>query len=94
MAPRGTPERSDQSRIMYRFAGMGTELTAGVAGFTLIGYLIDRWAGTEPTCLITFGVLGLVGGFANFIRQAYRVQRELDRIDRQRRSEDDPTSGS
>ena len=64
---------------MLRFAGMGTELTAGVAGFTLIGYFIDQWAGTGRTFLLVFGILGLIGGFTNFIRQAYRVQRELDR---------------
>ena len=89
MAPRRTSEQQKSSRIMLRFAGMGTELTAGVAGFTLIGHLIDRWAGTQQTWLLTFGILGLVGGFTNFLRQAYRVQRELDELDQARRSNDD-----
>jgi F0F1-type ATP synthase assembly protein I len=38
------------------------------AGFVL-GYLADSWLNTQPIFLISFGALGLIGGFL----KAYRL---------------------
>ena len=51
-------------------SGIGFELVAAVAGFTLIGYWWDRHFGSRPWGLLTGAVLGLIGGMYNLIRQS------------------------
>ena len=45
-------------------------LIGGLVGGTLIGWLLDRWLGTEPVLLITLMVLGTVGGFWSIIKMS------------------------
>ncbi len=47
-------------------------LIGGLVGGTLIGWLLDRWLGTEPVLLITLMVLGSVGGFWSIIKMSTR----------------------
>ena len=47
-------------------------LIGGLVGGTLIGWLLDRWLGTEPVLLITLMVLGTVGGFWSIIKMSTR----------------------
>lgn len=49
---------------------------ATVAVLTGLGYLLDRWLKTEPWCLISGLVLGLVGGTIKFIRDGLALNRE------------------
>ena len=65
---RDTPKRSPAS--MLRFAGMGFDLAAAVGGFTLIGYLADRYWQSSPRWTLVGAVLGLVGGMYIFLRSA------------------------
>jgi|SRR5688572_28064838 len=47
-------------------------LLGGLLGGTLIGWLLDRWLGTEPVLLILLMVLGTVGGFWSIIKMSSR----------------------
>ena len=47
-------------------------LIGGLVGGTLIGWLLDRWLGTEPVLLITLMVLGTVGGFWSIIKMSLK----------------------
>lgn len=47
-----------------------TELLAGVVGGVLIGWLLDRWLGTEPWLLLVMLFLGIAASFRNIFRQA------------------------
>lgn len=58
---------------------MGFELAGGIIGFVLVGYWIDYSFGTAPTGAISGAVLGCIGGFYNFIRQAIAAAREQER---------------
>ncbi len=69
---RARPGRASPS---LRFAGMGLELGGAVIGFTLVGYWVDYHYGTEPRGLLTGAVLGVIGGFYNFIRQAIQLSK-------------------
>ena len=60
-------------------AGLGFELLAAVAGFTFVGYWIDRHYETDPWGLVICALLGIVGGLYNFIRAATRASRESSR---------------
>ncbi|HEX2576929.1 MAG TPA: AtpZ/AtpI family protein [Aquihabitans sp.] len=41
--------------------GRGFELALTLAAMTGIGWLLDRWAGTEPIFTLVLGVIGFVG---------------------------------
>lgn len=60
------------SSNLYRLTGMGVELAAAVLGMTLLGYLLDRWLSTSPWLLVSFAIMGIVGGTYNFLKAALR----------------------
>jgi F0F1-type ATP synthase assembly protein I len=63
---------------LARLSGIGIELVAAVAGFTLAGYGWDRHFGTRPWGVLIGALLGLVGGMYNVVRQSLRAVRETD----------------
>ncbi len=58
-----------------RFAGLGIEFAAAVAGLTLLGYWIDSRFGTKPWGLLIGVFIGLVGGMYNMIQEALMATR-------------------
>jgi F0F1-type ATP synthase assembly protein I len=72
----------------WRYAGMGTELAAGVAAFILIGYWIDSKFDTGRMGVIVGAIVGCAGGFYHFLRQAVKLQRESEQALKRRRSND------
>lgn len=48
-------------------------LFAAVVAGLLLGWLLDRWLGTQPWLLVTGIVLGAAAGFYEFIRTAKRI---------------------
>lgn len=44
------------------------ELIGGLAGGALVGWVVDRFAGTQPWFLLGFLFLGMVVAFRNIIR--------------------------
>jgi ATP synthase protein I len=58
----------DENRKTGLAYAAGIALFASVATFTIIGYLLDRWFGTQPWFLIGGIVLGSAGGLFEFIR--------------------------
>lgn len=91
-------DRRSQYTYLMKYAGMGFELAAGIAGFVVLGWLWDRYRGSGKIGVITGAVVGAVGGFTNFIRQAVELARETERRSRPRHSDstnhdhDEPTS--
>jgi F0F1-type ATP synthase assembly protein I len=69
---------------------MGFELAGGIIGFVLVGYWIDYSFGTAPKGAIGGAVLGCIGGFYNFIRQAIAAGREQERVRRALGTADKP----
>jgi len=46
----------------------GFTLFASVAGFTLLGWFVDKFFQTAPWLLVVGLVLGSIGGFYQFVR--------------------------
>ncbi len=70
-----------------RYAGMGFEFGAAIAGFALLGWWIDRhWQIEGNKALLICAAFGLVGGMYNFIRQALIASRES--VEEMRRERD------
>ena len=64
---------SSRQRSWLRLGGLGVELAGAVAGFTLLGYWIDRHYDTSPWGLLICAICGLIGGFRNFIRSSLKA---------------------
>ena len=58
-------KRSKTDSVAFRAA---TDLVAGVAVGTFIGYWIDRFFGSTPFGMIIFLFLGFIAGFMNIYR--------------------------
>jgi ATP synthase protein I len=80
--PKGNPKvgqpRARHPDLMSQWGRVfviGTNFAAAVIGFSLIGYVLDRWLGTGPWLLLVGIGLGLIGGFVGFLREAGRMGR-------------------
>lgn len=67
------PEHPDLMGQWGRVFVIGTNFAAAVIGFSLIGYVLDRWFKTGPWLLLVGIVMGLIGGFVGFMREARRL---------------------
>ena len=72
-------EKKDDHRSWVRVSGIGVEFAGAVAGFTLVGYWVQRHFDCAPWGVLVGAVLGLVGGMYNMIRQSLAAVREADR---------------
>jgi F0F1-type ATP synthase assembly protein I len=69
-------EDPKQNPPWTKLSGIGIELAAAVAGFTLVGIWWDRHFHTGPWGLLICIALGLIGGMYNLIRQSLLASRE------------------
>ena len=61
------PTADENRKAGFAYAA-GLTLFASVAAFTGVGYLLDRWFGTDPWCLVGGIVLGSAAGLFEFVR--------------------------
>lgn len=57
---------------------LGTEIVAGVAAGTLVGYGLDSWLGTMPLFLLICLLFGTAAGFMNLYRTNARYAQLLE----------------
>jgi ATP synthase protein I len=69
--PEGTgpskPDPEENVKAGFAYAA-GFTLFVTVASFTGLGWLLDKWLGTQPWCLIGGIVLGSAAGLFEFVR--------------------------
>jgi F0F1-type ATP synthase assembly protein I len=58
-----------------RLAQSGTVLVAPMLGLGAIGYFLDRRFGTGPWLMVAGLLLGMAGGFVNFLKMVTRKDR-------------------
>ena len=51
-------------------------LFAAVVAGLIVGWLLDRWLGTQPWLLVVGLVLGAAAGFYEFIRAASKLSKD------------------
>lgn len=94
MSVQPTPSRKPDT-VTWSTVAIGFEFVAAIAGFAIIGYLIDRWQGTEPLWTISLTSLGLIGGMYNLIKEVKKLQkRGYKRSVRKDSGEIDPKAAS
>lgn len=90
---------ADETRLRARWArgySLGTEFAAAIAGFSLLGYWLDRYFGTKPRATLICFSLGLIGGTYNFVRSSIKQYRESsaeDAVDPKIEAKSPPESG-
>lgn len=67
---------STGSPAWIRASGIGLEFAGAVAGFTLIGYFVDRHYESGPWGVLGGAVLGLTGGMYNMVRASLAAMRD------------------
>jgi ATP synthase protein I len=65
LAKRDDQQENRKAGIAY---AAGITLFASVAAFTGVGWLLDRWLGTDPWFLIGGILVGSAGGLYEFVR--------------------------
>ena len=66
---------SEQSKLAMTLTVV-TLFSSNILGGILIGYLLDRWLGSDPWLTITGIVLGLTGAIIGLIRVLNRLNRD------------------
>jgi len=61
------PTAEENRKAGFAYAA-GFTLFAAVAAFTGVGWMLDKWLGTQPWCLIGGIVLGSAAGLFEFVR--------------------------
>lgn len=56
---------------------IGVELVSALLVGAGIGWLLDRWWGTEPFLLLIFFFLGAAAGLLNVFRAAREMQKQM-----------------
>jgi F0F1-type ATP synthase assembly protein I len=72
--PDTRPQRSDASGNYARFVGLGFTLILIFGLPTVVGFFVDRLAGTLPLFLL----IGLAAGFVGGMYYVYRALQNLD----------------
>jgi len=49
------------------------DFALSVVGMGLVGWLLDRWLGWSPWLTLGFALVGLIGGFYRFLKEATRL---------------------
>ena len=61
------PNPDENRKAGFAYAA-GFTVFASVAAFTLFGWFLDKWLGTQPWCLVGGVVLGSAAGLFEFVR--------------------------
>jgi ATP synthase protein I len=69
--------RSGAIGIAFR---LSVELVSAVVVGGGIGWLLDRWLGTAPWCLLSFFLLGIIAGIMNVFRAARDLNARAARL--------------
>lgn len=75
----GTSPTSRQRARQARAWAIAMDPVYGLIGLGLLGYAIDHFAGTWPRWTSILAIVGLVGGFYRFIREAMSLNKENTR---------------
>jgi F0F1-type ATP synthase assembly protein I len=65
------------NKDLYRYAGMGAQLFAGIALAVLVGYYLDKWLKiSAPLFLIGLPVISLLGMFYKIVKDTSKTKDE------------------
>lgn len=69
----------DEIRVGWKMAALGMEVAGQAMGGALLGWLFDRWQGTEPTGVMIGSIIGITAGLFSLVRGGLKLNRQLER---------------
>jgi F0F1-type ATP synthase assembly protein I len=79
-SPAGSPARPSSPWAKYgRYGALAFEFSGTIGGAAAAGYFLDRACDAAPWFVLTFTLIGVVGGFARLVR----ILRHFDRQGRE-----------
>ncbi len=66
---------------LWKLSAMGFTMASEILAGLLLGWLIDKWAGTDKVFLIIGTIMGIVVGMTTFIRTALKASKAAGRPD-------------
>lgn len=69
-----------ETRIGWKMAGIGMQVTSEVAAGALLGWLFDYWRGSGHIGVLVGSVCGICVGLYSLIRQSLILNKQLDRV--------------
>jgi len=66
---------------LWKLSAMGFTMASEILAGLLLGWLIDKWAGTDNIFLIVGTLMGIIVGMTSFIRTALKASRAAERPD-------------
>ncbi len=72
------PEKVRFFQKYMEFSTIGFEFVSAVVLGTLVGYLLDRYFGTKPVCVLVGAFVGIGVGIYNFIRRALVIEKKFE----------------
>ena len=69
-----TKSRNEALRGLAKISQIGLTMVSCVVVGVFLGYMLDRWLGTEPWLLLVLLLLGIAAGF----KSVYRLIKEID----------------
>jgi F0F1-type ATP synthase assembly protein I len=59
-----------------RYGALAFEFSGTIAAGSVVGWLIDRWLGSDPWALVVCTLLSVVGGFIRLVVIVRRFERD------------------
>jgi ATP synthase protein I len=59
-----------------RYGALAFEFTGTIGGGAVVGWLVDRWLGSQPWGIVTCTLLAVVGGFIRLITLVRQFERD------------------
>jgi F0F1-type ATP synthase assembly protein I len=82
--PKPTQREREEVRMGFRMMGIGFESVSQVAAGLLLGWLWDTWRGGQTGVLVG-GAVGVLVGVLSLVKNAWKLNAELDRNAERRR---------
>jgi ATP synthase protein I len=78
-------DRKELFRELGRYSALGLEMAISVVIGLAIGYYLDKWLGTSPWLTIVWIGLGFAAGVRSLYRSAVQSEKDLQKIEEEKR---------
>ncbi len=64
---------------LWKLSAMGFTMACEIVAGLVLGWLVDRWTGTDKVFLIIGTIMGILVGMTSFIRTAMKANKAASR---------------
>jgi len=71
--------QAESATGLWKLSAMGFTMACEIVAGLLLGWLVDRWTGTDKVFLIIGTIMGIIVGMTSFIRTAMKANKASSR---------------